>query len=229
MDREKSSLFFGLGLLLFGIVVLMLVLSSVISIASAPGPFLQAQLGGSQDRAPTAIFGWTANGLAVNFTDGSSSGSAPIAAREWDFGDGSTGTGELLAHTYSANGTYAVRLVVRDDNGLEASALAQVNVAAGSQNGGASEFAPNFDLNVGDILLPVAVAILTFGMWVVGFLVGGSLVKAGWNLIRPRPETIRIRLRPQQYESGATAEVVPPASAAPPPSAPPAMPPPPDL
>jgi len=95
-------------------------------------------------------------------------------------------------------------------------------------NQGTAEAMPNFEFNISDAVMPVAVAVLTFGMWVVGFLVGGSLVKAGWNLIRPRPETIRVRLKPQQLEHGATAEVIPPASAPPPPAAPPAAPPPPD-
>lgn len=32
---------------------------------------------------------------------------------EWDFGDGSTGTGQTVSHTYSASGTYTVKLTVK--------------------------------------------------------------------------------------------------------------------
>jgi len=35
----------------------------------------------------------------------------------WDFGDGASGTGKIVAHTYSRAGTYTVRLTVQDDRG----------------------------------------------------------------------------------------------------------------
>ena len=38
-------------------------------------------------------------------------------------------------------------------------------------------------------------------MLVIMWLVGASIMKAGWNLIRPRPETIRIRLKPKHLEA----------------------------
>ncbi|MFB6838523.1 ThuA domain-containing protein [Streptomyces sp. NPDC056361] len=39
----------------------------------------------------------------------------------WDFGDGSTGTGQNPTHTYTANGTYTARLTVTDGGGKSAS------------------------------------------------------------------------------------------------------------
>jgi PKD repeat protein len=42
-----------------------------------------------------------------------------IAAYEWDFRDGETGTGEVVRHAFAEPGTYAVRLTVRDDTGHE--------------------------------------------------------------------------------------------------------------
>ena len=41
-----------------------------------------------------------------------------IISYEWDFGDGTTGTGEIIYHKYCTNGTYDVTLTVRDDDGL---------------------------------------------------------------------------------------------------------------
>ena len=45
----------------------------------------------------------------VSFTDTSGGN---ITARQWDFGDGETGTGQNPTHTYSADGKYSVSLTV---------------------------------------------------------------------------------------------------------------------
>ena len=232
MDREKSSLYLGLALLIVGVVVLAFVLASVVGLAANPGSFLRGQLGGGgQAKAPTAAFAWFSNNTTADFRDVSSSGSSPIQSWSWDFGDGATASGRNATHTYGPPGEYFVRLTVRDENGLETVAATRVNVQGGGSNGGMSEGAPNFGFDAGEIVVPIGIAILTTGMWIVGFLVGGSLVKAGWNLIRPRPETIRIRLKPQNFEHGATAEAVPTTIPTPPPAAPaagPSVPPPPE-
>ncbi len=39
----------------------------------------------------------------------------------WDFGDGETGRGEVVTHTYDKPGTYTVKLTVKDSAGREAS------------------------------------------------------------------------------------------------------------
>jgi len=48
----------------------------------------------------------------------------------WDFGDGASGTGKIVAHTYSRAGTYTVRLTVQDDRGATDTATATVRVKA---------------------------------------------------------------------------------------------------
>ncbi len=48
----------------------------------------------------------------------------------WDFGDGSTGSGKVVEHTYSAAGNYTVTLTVTDDDG--ASDIDVVNVTINS-------------------------------------------------------------------------------------------------
>ncbi|UCG68597.1 MAG: PKD domain-containing protein [Thermoplasmata archaeon] len=40
-----------------------------------------------------------------------------IVDYDWDFGDGTQGNGETVAHTYSENGVYTVTLIVTDDEG----------------------------------------------------------------------------------------------------------------
>ncbi|SHO51449.1 PKD domain-containing protein [Desulfopila aestuarii] len=57
--------------------------------------------------------------LAVTF-DGSASTAinSTIVSYEWDFGDGSTGSGDITSHVYTAAGTYSAALLVTDSQGL---------------------------------------------------------------------------------------------------------------
>src|SRR5699024_6432395 len=47
---------------------------------------------------------------------------------EWDFGDGSTGTGQITNHTYAEPGTYTVTLTVVDQCGCEETVSRNVTV-----------------------------------------------------------------------------------------------------
>lgn len=68
------------------------------------------------NQSPTAAFVSTPNRLAVAF-DGTSSSDpdGAIVDYQWDFGDGTTGSGASTSHTYAAEGTYLVKLTVKDD------------------------------------------------------------------------------------------------------------------
>ncbi|SDC49405.1 PKD domain-containing protein [Geodermatophilus telluris] len=79
--------------------------------------------------APTASFTTSVTGgpapLAVQFTD-TSTGSPTSWA--WDLGDGTTATTRNPAHTYTAPGTYTVRLTATNATGTSAPATATVTV-----------------------------------------------------------------------------------------------------
>ena len=47
----------------------------------------------------------------------SSSPDGAIVSYDWDFGDGETGTGAVVTHTYEDKGLYEITLVVTDSNG----------------------------------------------------------------------------------------------------------------
>lgn len=204
MEREKFSFILGLALLAAGIIILLLVLASTLSLVANPSSFLEEQLDGGGGTPPRAFFAWSSNGTTVDFEDMSSAGSSPIATWEWDFGDGRMASTRDAAHTYAQTGDYIVRLTVLDENGLQAAAGTQINVMTSGSNGGSSEGDGGFSLS--NLFLPFGLVILTIGLYIVVYLVGASLVKAGWNLIRPRPETIRIRLKPRQLEKALAVE-----------------------
>jgi PKD repeat protein len=52
----------------------------------------------------------------------------------WDFGDGATGGGVDVTHSFSAAGNYEVTLTVTDDGGLSDSATQTVQVNEIIQN-----------------------------------------------------------------------------------------------
>jgi PKD repeat protein len=88
--------------------------------------------GAPQNAAPVASFTSSVSGLVASVDgSGSSDSDGTVASYAWDFGDGSaTGTGRTTSHTYSAAGSYTVKLTVTDDGGATGSTTKQVTVAA---------------------------------------------------------------------------------------------------
>ncbi len=95
----------------------------------------QVTVGPPPNQPPTARFSYTPTnpdpGDVVAF-DGSASSDpdGTIVAWEWDFGDGTTGSGVVVNHAFPADGTYTVTLTVRDDDGATDSVSHTVQVGA---------------------------------------------------------------------------------------------------
>lgn len=70
-------------------------------------------------------------GQAVTFTASTTGGASPYNY-SWVFGDGSSSTGNNVAHTYAKIGSYSVSLTVTDSNGTRASSAQQVTVGTPS-------------------------------------------------------------------------------------------------
>jgi PKD repeat protein len=84
------------------------------------------------NNAPVADFTESAEIMyvddAINFNAASSHDpDGTIVSYHWDFGDGTTGTGVSVSHSYTESGTYVVTLTVTDDDG----ATDTVNAAKG--------------------------------------------------------------------------------------------------
>jgi len=68
---------------------------------------------------PTASFSVTCAGGACTFdASGSTDLGGTITAYEWTFGDGATGQGKVVSHSYSSTGTYNATLTVTDSGGI---------------------------------------------------------------------------------------------------------------
>ncbi|MCL1039724.1 ExeM/NucH family extracellular endonuclease [Shewanella submarina] len=80
---------------------------------------------------PEAAFEYQANRNRVRFTSTSTDSDGEIVNWMWDFGDGSTGSGEQVNHRFGASGDYQVTLTVTDNAGGQASVTQTVTVDAG--------------------------------------------------------------------------------------------------
>ncbi len=84
--------------------------------------------------APTASFTASLStpqtGQAVTF-DGSASGGTPPYTYGWNFGDGATGSGQTVTHSYSTTGSYTASLTATDSAGLTGSFSQAFTVSTG--------------------------------------------------------------------------------------------------
>ncbi|MGI0149851.1 MAG: PKD domain-containing protein [Thermoplasmata archaeon] len=222
MKREHVELLMGIGVLALGLGLLLFTFSHALTIATAPGDFFRSQFPQDQTpRGPSASFTWDTNDLTGTVGDSSRQGDAAITSWQWNFGDGTRASVPNPGpHTYANASVYQVSLIVSDANGMESRAVAQVEAVPAQTRSGESLGDPTAGLevsfNFSGILQPVAVTFLTFGMYVVLAMVGGAVTRAGWNMIKPKPETIRVRLKPKHLTQ-AIEEDMPPGTLIPPP------------
>ena len=89
----------------------------------------------SENQPPSASFVVACQLLVCDF-DASASGDVDgsISSYAWDFGDGTTGSGRTIRHTYPGDGNYLARLTVTDDDTSQASTTRQVLVASQPAN-----------------------------------------------------------------------------------------------
>jgi PKD repeat protein len=84
-------------------------------------PYVTARICVVANQPPVAGFTATPNpattGENVYFHDASYDPDGIVVSWEWDFGDGHTAVGRSPVHNFAAPGSYAVRLLVRDDGG----------------------------------------------------------------------------------------------------------------
>jgi photosystem II stability/assembly factor-like uncharacterized protein len=87
----------------------------------------QAQTTGVLSVRPTAVPASGGAPLSVAFTANTAGGTAPYEFA-WAFGDGATGSGQTVSHTYSTLGSYAASVTVTDAMSATASASVGISV-----------------------------------------------------------------------------------------------------
>jgi len=90
---------------------------------------------------PTARFTFNCTALTCSFDgSGSADPDGSIASYTWDFGDGASGNGATVSHSYGRAGSYTVTLTVTDSGGVTATdskAVAPISLTArGYKQGG---------------------------------------------------------------------------------------------
>jgi len=128
----------------------------------------------SFDPAPLSVV----VGESIHFTDTSNTDGSPIVAWSWDFGDGETGSGQMISHTYAATGAYTVTLVVTDACGyadtVQVLSAATVVSACAPVSGATIAFSP---------AAPVTGATVTFTGTVA--VTSTSPIAYAWNFGTP--------------------------------------------
>ncbi|GGO70262.1 PKD domain-containing protein [Nonomuraea cavernae] len=99
------------------------------------GLFLYAAAGATEpNRPPVAALTTSCADLSCTVRNtGSADPDGTIVATTWNFGDGTTATGALAAHTFPGSGTYPISVTVTDDRGGTATATATVTVQGANQ------------------------------------------------------------------------------------------------
>ena len=95
---------------------------------------------------PTVTFGFDPEspleGQDVDFQSQVSDPETNPVTRAWDFGDGTTGTGQAPSHAYAAAGTYTVTVTATDSHGAQGSASQSIVVQADPGPTSSFDFGP---------------------------------------------------------------------------------------
>lgn len=198
MDRPHERI---LGTVLVGLGIALL----LVAFGLAYGFLVHPASSSGASSGPEAGFAYSVSGLTVTLTDRSTPGGAAISSTYWAFADGNSSANANVSHTYARAGTYNVSLIVEDKNGAAAESNAALRVGPGATGTGVGSpsFSPGGSVGsvlgsfLGGSLSGVVSLAERFVLLTILWLVGASILKAGWNLITPKAETIQVRVKPR--------------------------------
>lgn len=127
------------------------------------------------------------------------SSTAGITSFSWNYGDGTSGTGETATHVFPAQGTYSVTLTVTNDRGLSATSSQQVAVAGSA--------APTADFVVTPSN-PRVGTVLNFNADISRAAPGRTIVQYSWNFGDGTPGVSTSFITQHTYTAAGTYTVV---------------------
>jgi PKD repeat protein len=144
-------------------------------------------------------------GQSVNFNGDTSTAATGhlLTAFGWNFGDGATGSGSVVSHTFTASGTFTVVLTVSDDTGQKSTATQAVPVSNGSGAGAA----PTADF-VFSPAAPQVSQTVFFDATAAKASAGHSITSYAWNFGDGLSSTTVTATTSHSYSSAATNNVV---------------------
>jgi PKD repeat protein len=143
------------------------------------------------------------------FPGGGGGGVTPVqgATYNWDFGDGTTGTGPSTTHRFTRAGTFAVTLRVTNDSGLTATTTRQLTVSGTLPAGSANfVFSPTDPRTDDTVFFNASVSTVTNASysWDFGDGTNGSGVAPTHSYSQARTYTVTLTVR---SDLGQTASV----------------------
>lgn len=128
-----------------------------------PSLFGTAVLTGGEGMVIAPVFTITPStgmaGVPITFDASESVAPGAINSYEWDFGDGNTGSGAVVDHTYDAAGSYQVSLTISDDQGNNATRTRTVNVSEGALEIPRTDIVPVIDGTMEEVWNTYAVSV----------------------------------------------------------------------
>lgn len=114
-----------------GVFTIVLVVTDNDGASSSSSQTASVSSSGGGNNPPSASFTSNCTDLSCSFDAGNSADSdGTIISYGWDFGDGSSATGQTSNRNYLADGSYAVTLSITDNFGASSSTTQQISVSA---------------------------------------------------------------------------------------------------
>ncbi|KSU67675.1 PKD domain-containing protein [Arthrobacter sp. NIO-1057] len=157
--------------------------------------------------APEGAFDSTVDGLTATFSAAASQDvDGQIVSWEWDFGDGTEGSGAEAMHQYSSGGTKTVTLTVTDNEGATGTASGEVTVQDPAELEPTAAFSWEADelsiaVDASASLPPAAGGEITGYLWDFGDGTQGTGVTASHNYVSAGTYSLTLTVQAGERES----------------------------
>lgn len=199
IKEETYSIILGTVLLAVGMIILLFVFTNALEIIENPSEKIE-KWAPEEIKGPQAIFMWGSNNKSIEFIDSSTGGSSDIIKWTWDFGDGETSNEQNPSYEYSIYSIFTVILEVEDENGKTDTATTKISISEGESNEGSTQTSMSFDLGLESTFNRMIISIIYLGAFLILVMIGGRILIAGCQLIRPSVKIFRIKDKEKEKE-----------------------------